>query len=74
MLQSIIDAISDVATLLAQGAVGHIADHSNIKKDGVTFFLLKIVISVFVYLIVIIGIPLAVLVLIFKIALPVFFA
>ena len=73
MLQSIIDAISEVATLLAQGAVGYIADHSSIKKDGTTFFLIKIVISVFVWLTVVIGIPLAVLFLIFKVALPLFF-
>lgn len=48
MLQAIIDAISEVATLLAQGAVGYIADHSSLKKDGATFFMIKIIIAVFV--------------------------
>jgi hypothetical protein len=60
MLQSIIDVISDFATLIAQWAVGYIADHSNLKRDGVGFYLVKIAVSVFVYLAVIIGIPVAV--------------
>ena len=60
MLQSVIDVISDFATLIAQWAVGYIADRSNLKRDGIGFYLVKIVVSVFVYLVVIIGIPLAV--------------
>jgi hypothetical protein len=60
MLQSIIDVISDFASLIAQWAVGYIADHSNWKRDGIGFYLAKIAVSVFVYLAVIIGIPLAV--------------
>ena len=60
MLQSIIDVISDFATLIAQWAVGYIADHSNWKRDRIGFYLVKIVVSVFVYLAIIIGIPLAV--------------
>ena len=60
MLQSIIDIIGDFATLIAQWAVGYIADHSNLKRDGIGFYLVKIVVSVFAYLVVIIGIPLAV--------------
>jgi hypothetical protein len=57
MLQSVIDVISDFATLIAQWAVGYIADHSNLKRDGVGFYLVKIVVSVFVYLAVIIAPP-----------------
>jgi hypothetical protein len=71
MLQSIIDVISDSAMLIAQWAVGYIADHSNLKRDGAGFYLVKIAVSVFVYLVLIIGIPLAVIaagILIFNLA------
>ena len=60
MIQSIIEMISDFATVVAQSAVGYIADHSNFKKDGIAYFLVKFIVSVFVYLAVIIGIPLLV--------------
>ena len=60
MLQPIIEIISDFATLVAQWVVGYIADHSNLKRDGVGYYLVKIIVSVFVYLAVIIGIPLLV--------------
>ncbi len=60
MLQSFIEMIGDIATIIAQGAVGYIADHSNLKKDGWLFYLIKFMVSVLVYLVVIIGIPLAV--------------
>ncbi|MCL2346585.1 MAG: hypothetical protein FWC58_12140 [Desulfobulbus sp.] len=70
MLQAIVDAVSDLATLIAQQVVGYIAERSSIKKDGIAFFLVKIVVSIFVYLVVVVGIPLAVVVLVFKLALP----
>ena len=60
MFQTLIEIISDIATLIAQSAVGYIADHSNLKKDGWFFYLVKLIVSVLVYLVVIIGIPLAV--------------
>ena len=70
MFQAIIDSVSDLATLIAQEAVGFIAAHSSIKKYGVAFFLIKIMVSVFVYLVIIIGIPLAVLFLLVNVVLP----
>jgi small-conductance mechanosensitive channel len=73
MLQAIIEPLSDFATWLAQASVGYIADHANLKRDGVTFFLLKILISVFVYLTIVIAVPIAILMLLFKFVLPIFF-
>jgi small-conductance mechanosensitive channel len=73
MLQAIIEPISDFATWLAQASVGYIADHANLKRDGVTFSLLKILISVFVYLTIVIAVPIAILMLLFKFVLPIFF-
>jgi len=70
MFQAIIDGVSDLATLLAQGAVGFIAERSSIKRDGVAFFLIKIVVSTFVYLAVVIGIPLAVLLFLVYVVVP----
>ena len=60
MLQPIIEAISGFATLLAQWAVAYIAAHSNLKKDGAGLYLVKVIVSVFVYLAIITGIPLTV--------------
>jgi hypothetical protein len=71
----VFDIIGEFAALLAQGAVGYIADHSSVRKDGIAFFLIKIVVSVFVYLAVLIGVPLAVIFLVImfiKFALPLF--
>jgi len=70
MFQAIIDGVSDLATLLAQGAVGFIAERSSIKRDGVAFFLIKIVVSTFVYLAVVIGIPLAALLFLVYVVVP----
>ena len=60
MFQSLIEMISDFATVVAQRAVGYIAGHSNFKKDGIALYLVKFVVSVIVYLAVIIGVPLLV--------------
>jgi len=70
MFQAIIDSVSDLATLIAQSVVGFIAEHSSIKKDSVALFPIKIAVSVFIYLVVVIGIPLAVLFLLVNIVLP----
>lgn len=70
MFQAIIDGVSDVATLLAQGTVGFIAEHSSIKKDGLAFFLIKIVVSTFVYMVIALGIPIGVLLLLVYVVLP----
>ena len=60
MFQSLIEMISDFATIVAQMAVGYIADHSNFRKDGIALYLIKFVVSVIVYLALIIGVPLLV--------------
>jgi len=58
MFQTLIEMISDFATVAAQMAVGFIADSSHFKKDGFILYSVKFIVSVFVYLTVIIGIPL----------------
>ena len=73
MLQAIIEPISDLATVLAQHMVGYIADRTNLSRDGVAFFALKILASVLIFLAIVIAVPIAIIVVLFKFALPLFF-
>lgn len=74
MLHTIIDPISDLATVAVQQVVGYIAERTSLKKDGLAYFILKILVSALVFIMVVISVPVACVVILFNYVLPLFFA
>ena len=53
----IIEPISDLSTIAAQAAVGYVADHSSLQRDGWTLTTIRILVACIVFLVVAVGIP-----------------
>jgi hypothetical protein len=57
MLDAIIEPISAFSTVAAQAAVEWIADHSSLAEDGWAITGVRLVVSVFVFLAIAVGVP-----------------
>jgi len=58
LLDAIIEPISDLSTIAAQGAVEWIADHSSLARDGWALTGLRVVVATLVFLAIAVGVPL----------------
>jgi len=56
-LDVIIEPISDLSTIAAQAAVGYIADHSSLRRDGWMLTTIRILVACVVFLVVAVGVP-----------------
>ena len=57
MLDAIIEPISDLSTVAAHSVVEWIADHSSLARDGWVITGVRIVVAVFVFLAIAVGVP-----------------
>ena len=57
LLDAIIEPISDLSTIIAQGAVGWIADHSSLARDGWALTGIRVIVATFVFLAIAVGVP-----------------
>jgi hypothetical protein len=73
LLDAIIEPISDLSTIAAQSAVGYIADHSSLPRDGWTLTTIRIFVACVVFLVIAVGVPALIIGLIWWVGLKVLF-
>jgi hypothetical protein len=75
LLDAIIEPISDLSTIAAQGAVEWLADHSSLARDGWMLTGIRVVVAAFVFVAISVGVPVLIIAglwwLAFKILFPV---
>ena len=57
LLDAIIEPISDLSTIAAQGAVEWIADHSSLARDGWALTGIRVLVAAFVFSAIAVGVP-----------------
>ena len=74
LLDVIIEPISDLSTIAAQSAVGYIAEHSSLQRDGWALTAIRILVACLVFLIVAVGVPILIIGLLWWVGIKVLFS
>ena len=73
LLDAVIEPISDLSTIAAQGTVAWIAERSSLARDGWTLTGIRVVVATFVFLAIAVGVPVLIIAALWWLALTLLF-